>query len=114
MSPVVRNGEGLGIADGDVMSFLDIHLAMERQIEAQIEAQRDEMFGPRHDRAPAVTEDQKYEMRVRAKRGKRHHHIWVRWEAWDDWGWNPHDRRSTLDVCDVPDCFAVHVQAVKS
>ena len=44
-----------------------------------------------------------------ASRGEtveKHEHIWVHWDAWDDWNWRPHRGRRLL-VCDVPDCFSM-------
>ena len=35
-----------------------------------------------------------------------HEHIWVQWDAWDDWNWRPHTNRRLL-VCDVPECFSM-------
>lgn len=47
-----------------------------------------------------------------ASRGEtveQHEHMWLRWDAWTDWGWSPF-LGSELIVCEVPDCTVVQVR----
>ena len=50
-------------------------------------------------------------LKSRGESPAQHEHLWVEWDAWRDWGWNPHHHRSRLWVCDVPQCYAVECRA---
>ena len=63
----------------------------------------------RGDLAMKAETDAQYERRVRAKAGRRHHHVWINYDIWRTWGFRPH-LNTDLWVCDVPDCLAIRLE----